>query len=367
MNNIKKKKVAVLGATGYTGTELIRLLICHPSVDIIFASSESYAGMKLEEVHPQFNGLTDLVCSPLDPDAIPSYTDLVFCALPHGKSAEVVPAIRERGFSIIDLSADFRLKDASLYPLWYDRSHPSPGLLPQAVYGLPELYREEVRKADFIANPGCYPTGILLALAPLAKEKILNKEGIIIDAKSGVSGAGRSPKQPFHLPECNENFKAYRVNSHQHIPEIEQELSFMTSGIPGIQGDKEGDKTGSGHVTVIFTPHLVPMNRGLLSTIYVSLLEDRDEKQLYNLYYSFYRDESFVRILEPPALPETRWVRGTNFCDLALRRDERTGRVIIISAIDNLVKGAAGQAIQNMNIIYGWKDDTSLRLAGMTP
>lgn len=361
-DNTKKKKIAVLGATGYTGIELVRLLINHPETEIVFASSESHAGKKLAEVHPQFNGLTDLECSPLEPDGIPSYADMVFCALPHGNSAEVVPAIRERGFKVIDLSADFRLKDSSLYPLWYDREHPRPGLLQKAVYGLPELYRKDIWRADLVANPGCYPTGILLALAPLAKEKILNREGIIIDAKSGVTGAGRAPKQPFHFPECNESFKAYRVASHQHIPEIEQQVSFMTA-----RGWREGDEAGFDHVNVTFTPHLVPMNRGLLATTYVSLLEDRDESELLDLYKSFYRDEYFVKILEPPVFPETRWVRGTNFCHLSVCRDKRTGKTILISAIDNLVKGAAGQAIQNMNIIFGWKDETGLGYAAMVP
>ncbi len=360
----KQVKVAVLGATGYTGIELIRLLLNHPGVEIAFLSSESYSHRPLAEAHPQFSGWDDLFCSPLEPEAIPAEVEMVFCALPHGRSVEVVPALLARGFRVVDLSADFRLKDPSLYPLWYDYSHPHPELLNKSVYGLPELYRGEVEEAALLANPGCYPTGILLALAPLMEAGLVQGESLVIDAKSGVSGAGRAARQPFHFPECSESFKAYRLAAHQHTPEIEQELTFLAAGKTG--GKKEGVETGGG-ITVTFTPHLIPINRGILSTIYLFPQKEQREAELRELYRSFYREDFFVRLLDPPLLPETRWVRGTNFCHMALRLDERTGRVILVSAIDNLVKGAAGQAIQNMNIMCGWPEETGLKLVALVP
>ncbi len=363
-NVVEKKKIAVLGVTGYTGMELMRLLLVHPGVEVVFASSERFKGQKLSAVHPHLLGLTELVCSALDISSIPEDTDLVFCALPHGKSMEVVPALLGRNFRVIDLSADFRLKDAGLYPQWYDRSHPCPELLEQAVYGLPELYREKIAGAKLVANPGCYPTGILLALAPFLAADLIGTEDIIIDAKSGVSGAGRSPRQPFHYPECNENFKAYRVATHQHTPEIEQELtSVYRTG----KGAGRGPENGQSPVQILFTPHLAPMSRGILATIYASLHGECDERELLDRYRTFYSGELFVKVAEPPFLPETRWVRGTNFCSLSLCKDVRTGKLILISAIDNLVKGASGQAVQNMNIMCGWPEEIGLRNAALNP
>ena len=337
-------KAAVLGATGYTGMELIRLINAHPDTSLALVTSESHDGKRISDVHPQFYGQADLILEKMEPNQISSTIDIVFCALPHGSSAEAGAALYKRGFRVIDLSADFRLKSPEAYSQWYSLDHPHPELLDYSVYGLPELYKEQVKNAGLIANPGCYPTGIILALAPLLKNKMVDLNSIIIDAKSGVSGAGRAPKQPFHFPECTENFKAYRVASHQHTPEIEQELSRLVEN----------------EFKVTFTPHLVPMIRGILSTIYLKLNKEKHETELNNLYLDFYDGSPFVRILKPPLLPETRFVRGSNYCDLALKIDSRTGQLIIISAIDNLVKGAAGQALQNMNLMFGIPETTGL-------
>ncbi len=363
-NEIKKKKIAVLGATGYTGMELIRLLANHPGVEITFVSSESHAGAELSEVLPQFYGINNMKFSSLEIEAIPSEVEFVFCALPHGRSMEVVPALLNQKKRIIDLSADFRLKDSSLYPKWYERNHLHPELLLQAVYGLSEIYRQEVRETDLLANPGCFPTATILALAPLLTENLVDLKSIIVDAKSGVSGGGRSPKQAFHFSECSDSFKAYRVANHQHTPEIEQELNFLQAGklLP-----HQENRPGSGNATITFTPHLLPMNRGILATSYLSLRQDISEHELISCYQSFYQEEFFVNVLNFSTLPETRWVRGTNFCHLGLRLDKRNGRVIVISAIDNLGKGAAGQAIQNMNIMSGWAEETGLNSAAVVP
>lgn len=337
-------EVAVLGATGYTGMELVRLLHAHPAAEPVFLSSESYAGQKYSAVHPQFRGVVDMVLARMDFDRLPASIGLAFCALPHGQSAAAVSALLARGIRVIDLSADFRLKEADLYRQWYDLEHPAAAFLEKAVYGLPELYRENIAGADLVANPGCYPTSAILALAPLLQNKLIAAQGIIIDAKSGVSGAGREPKQPFHFPECSDNFKAYRVASHQHTPEIEQEL---------------GRRAGT-DVKITFTPHLVPMIRGILSTIYADLQTRAGLAELEALYNDYYRGSYFVRVVEAPGLPETRFVRGSNYCDLAVRLDRRTGRLIAIAAIDNLVKGAAGQAVQNMNIMLGLAEECGL-------
>ncbi|MFO7952081.1 MAG: N-acetyl-gamma-glutamyl-phosphate reductase [Bacillota bacterium] len=337
-------EVAVLGATGYTGVELVRLLNSHPGAKTVFLSSESYAGKKISEVHPQFNQQVDLLLEPMQVDKIPGSVEVVFCALPHGKSAETAAALLKKGFKVIDLSADFRLRKAELYQEWYKLDHPQKSLLKEAVYGLPELYRSEIAGAKLVANPGCYPTSVILALAPLLNNDPAYAHSLIIDAKSGVSGAGREPKQPFHFPECSENFKAYRIAAHQHTPEIEQELGLLAGEA----------------VKLTFTPHLVPMIRGILSTIYSGVNQSTLEPELTGLYSDYYDQCPFVRVLKPPALPETRLVRGSNYCDLALRVDQRTGRLIIISAIDNLVKGAAGQAVQNMNIMFNLEEELGL-------
>ncbi len=337
-------EVAVLGATGYTGFEMIRLLNAHPQAEPVYVSSESQAGKKLSAVHPQFDGSVELVLEKMRADRIPGSVDTVFCALPHGESCLVVPELLDRGFKVIDLSADFRLKQPSLYETWYNRAHPTGHLLNEAVYGLPELYADDIKGASLIANPGCYPTSIILALAPLLKAGLARIEGIVIDAKSGVSGAGRSPKQPFHFPECTENFKAYRVAAHQHTPEIEQELGRLAEE----------------NITVTFTPHLVPMIRGILSTIYLELNREVTAEDISGLYRDFYKGRKFVRLPALPQLPETRLVRGSNYCDISTVQDRRTGKLIIIAAIDNLLKGASGQALQNFNLMHGFPEDSGL-------
>ncbi len=337
-------KVAILGATGYTGTELIRLIHDHPETEVVFVSSETYAGSKLSDIHPQFREQEDLILNPMAVEEIPAEVDLVFCALPHGQSAGTVSALLDKGLRVIDLSADFRLKEPGLYWEWYELEHPVPTLIGEAVYGLPELNRGAISTASLIANPGCYPTSIILALAPLVKDRLVKPGSLVIDAKSGVSGAGRTPKQPFHFPDCTENFKAYRVACHQHTPEIEQELSLLAGS----------------EIKVTFTPHLVPMIRGILSTMYLELEAGKPEEELRAIYGYFYGECPFVRVMEASSLPETRLVRGSNFIDIALKMDRRTGRLVVVSALDNLVKGAAGQAVQNMNIMLGMPEDTGL-------
>lgn len=337
-------KIAILGATGYAGTELIRLLHDHPVAEVVFVSSGTYAGSKLSDIHPQFREQEDLILNRMAVEEIPAAVDLVFCALPHGQSAGMVPALLEKGHRVIDLSADFRLKRTELYREWYELEHPAASMLGEAVYGLPEINRGSVTKARLIANPGCYPTAIILALAPLLKEKMFRPGSLIIDAKSGVSGAGRVPKQQFHFPDCTENFKAYRVACHQHTPEIEQELSLLAGS----------------EIKVTFIPHLVPMIRGILSTIYLEPEAANTEEEIRAIFSNFFGECPFVRVLETPHFPETRLVRGSNFIDIALKMDERTGRLVVISALDNLIKGAAGQAVQNMNIMLGLPEDTGL-------
>lgn len=337
-----KVKVAILGATGYTGSELVRLLSQHPRVELAFISSRGDAGSPFYRVHPQFYEVQGLKLQPPELELIPEAVELVFCALPHGRSAEVVPALLKAGKRVIDLSADFRLREASLYETWYGWAHPAPALLEESVYGLPEINGEALPGAALVANPGCYPTSALLALAPLAEAGLVDWDSVIIDAKTGVSGAGRNPKQAFHFPECTESVKAYRIGDHQHMPEIEQVLAQLSGEA----------------VTLTFTPHLVPMIRGILSTIYLRLRRKCTPEQVEQLYQDYYSGAPFVRL--PEQLPETRFVRGSNYCDLGWRFDERTGRLVIISAIDNLVKGAAGQAVQNMNLQLGFPEETGL-------
>jgi N-acetyl-gamma-glutamyl-phosphate reductase len=337
-------KAAILGATGYTGVELVRLLSAHPAAELACLISGSSAGAAYSKVHPQFYGRVDRELEELNIEQIAAKADVVFCALPHGQSALVVSELYKKGLEVIDLSADYRLKDSALYPEWYNMEHPVTELLGEAVYGLPELYKKNIANAKILANPGCYPTSILLALAPLLSGKAIKPDSIIIDAKSGVSGAGRAPKQPFHFPDCTENFKAYKVASHQHTAEIEQELSLLA---------KE-------ELKITFTPHLVPMVRGILSTIYAEAAVDTNQDELEAVLEDFYSGCPFVRVLKTPALPETRMVRGSNFCDIAVKHDIRTNRIIVLAAIDNLVKGASGQAVQNMNIMHGLPEDLGL-------
>ncbi len=346
-----KIRVAIVGSSGYTGGELYRLLLHHPRAEVTAVTSEKSAGKPLADIFPQLRGLSDLVCEPLDPGVIAKKADFLFLALPHAAAQEAAYRFHEAGKKVVDLSADYRLSDPALYEKWYEHSHQYPELLKQAVYGLPELHREEIKKASLVANPGCYPTGAILGLAPLLKAKIVDVSSIVIDSKSGVSGAGRSPSLAHHYPEVNEGFMAYKIGTHRHTPEIEQELSLLA-----------GEQ-----VTVSFTPHLVPMNRGILTTIYARLYPKEDTARLHARYGEFYRSHPFVRVLTPGQLPNTRHVRGSNFCDIGVHSDQRVGRVVSVTAIDNLVKGASGQAIQNMNLMMGFDEAEGLKFAGMFP
>jgi N-acetyl-gamma-glutamyl-phosphate reductase len=337
-------KVGVYGASGYTGQELLKHLLFHPAVAVVAITSRRYAGLPLEDVYPAFQGLTNLSFMNASPDEVACLADVVFLALPHGVSMTVAPAFMAAGKKVIDLSADFRLRDVGGYEQWYGK-HAAPQLLKEAAYGIPELYRETIRKAGLVANPGCYPTSVILGLAPILKAGWIDTASIIVDAKSGVSGTGREPQVTSLFCEVNEGFKAYKVGGqHRHIPEMEQELSILAGR----------------EIMISFTPHLLPVNRGILSTIYGSLQRDTTTAELTDLYRHFYQDETFIRICKPGTFPNISSVCGSNGCDIGVTVDQRTKRIIILSAIDNLIKGAAGQAIQNMNLICGLSEEAGL-------
>ncbi len=343
-------ETAIIGASGYTGIELIRLLAHHPELHVACVTSRQYAGKKVSRVFPSLGGFTDLTFEAPDPKSVAAKASTAFTALPHETAMEFVPKLLAEGLKVVDLSADFRFRNAGVYAEWY-HTHSSPELLAQAVYGLPELHKEDVRSAQLVGNPGCYPTSAILALAPLLKNRRVDVSTIIVDSKSGASGAGRAPAQGTVFCEVNESFKAYKVGQHRHTPEIEQELSFV-AGAP---------------VTITFTPHLTPMNRGILTTVYARILGDPTTEGLLEEMEAFYRDEPFIRVLPPESFPATSNVTGSNFCDLGLRVDGRTGRVVVVSAIDNLVKGASGQAVQNMNLMLGLEETAGLRLVPVFP
>lgn len=337
-------KVAVVGASGYTGAELLRLLHCHPEVAVTCITSEQSAGKPVAEVFPTLRKRYGQVLENLEPVRVADKADFIFTALPHKAAMEVVPTFLKLGKRVVDLSADYRFHDAAVYAEWYE-PHMNPDLLAEAVYGLPEVRRDKIVGARLVGNPGCYPTSVILALQPLLRHGLVDHATIIADSKSGVSGAGRGAKVDNLYCEVNEGFKAYGVGGvHRHTPEIEQELSLLA-----------GNK-----VTISFTPHLVPMDRGILSTVYARLAAMKSRTELVELYEEFYGGESFVRVLPAGSYPSTAYVRGANFCDLGIAVDERTGRVIVVSAIDNLVKGAAGQAVQNMNIMNGFPEGMGL-------
>lgn len=346
-----KIKVGIMGVTGYTGGELLRLLLNHPLVEIKKAASRSNAGNDVTKVHPQLAKLISLVENDIEEESFPQGLDVAFLALPHGKSAPLAQKLHKNGVKVIDLGADFRLKNLEEYNNWYETEHQCPELLPESVYGLPEIYKEKIKKSSIIANPGCYPTSAILALAPLLANKLIALDNIIIDSKSGVSGSGKTLTQQTHYPDLNDNLQAYKVASHRHTPEIEQELSLLS-----------GKK-----LQVNFTPHLIPMNRGILSTIYVQSLETFTNEQLEELYADYYQECPFIRIRDKNHLPQTKWVQGSNYCDIAPIFDNRTGKIIILSAIDNLVKGASGQAIQNMNLMFGLEETTGLMYGAIYP
>ena len=336
-------KVSVIGATGYAGAELLRLLYNHPEAEVVYMTSESHAGEKISTVYPHLRGLYDQTLIRMtETDKIARDSDLVFIGLPHGHAMAVGKAFEGKHVKIIDLGADYRFDDTNVYEKWYKVEHTHKDA--NRAYGLAELYRDDIKKAEIIGNAGCYTTASILALAPLVKNKLIDVSSIVIDAKSGVSGAGRSAKLGNHFPEMYDNFKAYNVGGHRHTPEIEQALS-------GFAGEE---------ILLSFTPHLVPMARGILSTCYAKLKTGITADQVDAAYQELYQNEFFVRLLGRGAYPATKEVRGSNFCDLGWHIDERVGRVIALSAIDNLVKGAAGQAVQNFNICCGFDEKTGL-------
>ncbi|HZG78582.1 MAG TPA: N-acetyl-gamma-glutamyl-phosphate reductase [Paenibacillus sp.] len=347
-------RAAVVGSTGYGGVELIRLLLTHPKVTISSVISSSNAGEALTTGFPHLQGLLPVeTLDGVDPALMKEKADVVFAATPSGVSAKLVPQLLDAGLRVIDLSGDFRLKDRAAYETWYKHEAAPQEALDRAVFGLCEVYGEQVKGATFVSNPGCYPTATTLGLIPAVETGAIDRGSIIVDAKSGVSGAGRGLSLGHHYAEMNENFKAYKVNKHQHIPEIEM-----------ILGERAGEP-----VTVTFTTHLVPMTRGIMCTMYATVADDRflKEEAWIELYRNYYRDKKFVRVRGKGQWPATKEVWGSNFCDIGFSVDARTRRVTIISVIDNLVKGAAGQAIQNLNLMMGWDEDLGLRLAPAYP
>lgn len=342
-------KVAIIGGSGYTGGELLRLLEQHPYVKITAVTSERSKGKPVSSLFPSLKNCR-LKFEPLKIKSITKKADLFFLCLPHKTSQEVVASLYKAGKKIIDLSADYRIKDAVVYRKWYDTRHKFPALLKKAVYGLPELYRGKIKNAAIIANPGCYPTGAILGLAPIMKSPAIDAGSIIVDSKSGVSGAGRNPTLPFMFSEVNESVKAYAVTVHRHTPEIEQVLSSISRK----------------KIKINFTPHLIPVDRGILSTIYVKLKKKIKPADVLGIYKKFYAKEPFVRVLNKE-YPNTKSVTGTNSCDIALFVDKRKNSLIIVTAIDNLLKGASGQAVHNMNIMYGFEETTALKAAPAYP
>jgi len=342
------KKIGVIGATGYTGSELVRILLGHPEVEVSVITSESHQGERFSDIHPGFRGIADhrLVSA----DAVEEYgLDLVFLALPHCVSMDFVKNHWHAGFKMIDLSGDFRLSSAGVYEHWYGTAHTFPAGIDAAVYGLPEINRDAIRDARLVANPGCYPTTAILGIAPLVGANVIDPESIIVDSKSGVTGAGVKPKPTTHFCNVNDNFSAYGLKNHRHTVEMEETLA----GFANLD------------VTLQFSPHLLPVDRGILSTIYLQPKASVSDQELADRYNDFYSGEPFVRIRTcPPSLKD---VRGSNYCDIYVTYDERTGRIIVVSVIDNLVKGAAGQAVHNMNLMCGFDETQGLSTVPLRP
>jgi N-acetyl-gamma-glutamyl-phosphate reductase len=348
---MNKIKAAIVGATGYAGQELVRLILQHPNVNLRFATSKSYIDKKYENVYENFYNLTDIVCSEDELEQLADEVDVIFIALPHGIASGKVNENILKKVKIIDLGADFRLNDVDTYESWYNTPHNNQETLSQAIYGLCEWNREKIKTTNLVANPGCFTTCSILSLAPAIKDNTIEEDSIIIDAKSGVSGAGRSLNLGIHFAECNESIKAYKVAGHRHTPEIEQELSILSGK----------------NITLSFTPHLVPMNRGILTTCYAKLKADFDYQEIRKSYEKYYQNEHFIRLLPEGVFPETRWVKGSNFIDIGFAIDKRTNRLIVIGALDNLIKGAAGQAIQNMNLLFGLEETAGINSIPIFP
>ena len=355
----QKIRVAVAGASGYAGGELLRLIAGHPHFTLTAVTSEKSAGRPVASVFPHLTGVVSATFEALSPDAIAERADALLLALPHTKSFEAVATCLKAGKYVVDLSADYRLKDPAAYPTWYQTAHPYPALLHDAVYGLPELHRSAIQRARLVASPGCYPTAAILQMAPLMATGLIDPGIIVIDAKSGVSGAGRSPALPYHFPEAHESIEPYKIGRHRHIPEIEQELGLLAAG------ERRGE--GAIRVSVTFTPHLVPMNRGILSTAYCRLTKSVELQTLLDMYRTFYKGERFVRVHAGDTVANPRHVRGSNFCDLSVHLDSRTGWAVTVAALDNLVRGAAGQAVQALNLMLGFPEETGLTSPGIFP
>lgn len=353
--NIERKdfmiKAGIIGATGYAGQELVRILLQHRETEIVWYGSRSYVDQKFSSVFGNVFQIVEDVCKGDDLLALSREADVIFTATPQGYLAGVLNEEILENAKVIDLSADFRIKDPAVYEMWYGIKHQSPQFIEEAVYGLCEINREPIKDARLIANPGCYPTCSTLSIYPLAKAGLIDLDTLIIDAKSGTSGAGRGAKVPNLYCEVNENIKAYGVSTHRHTPEIEEQLSYA----------------GGQKVVLNFTPHLIPMNRGILITAYAKYKEGVTPDQIRKAYEEAYRDEYFVRVLEVGVCPETKWVEGSNFVDVNVKVDERTGRVIMMGAMDNITKGAAGQAVQNMNILFGQDEAEGLRFVPIVP
>lgn len=344
-------KAGIIGATGYAGAELVRLLAGHKDVDIVWYGSRSYINDNYANVYRNFCKIVDARCLDDNLEELADQADVIFTATPQGFLASVLTEEILEKTKVIDLSADFRIKDVAVYEKWYGIEHKSPQFLAEAVYGLCEINREKIRGARLVANPGCYTTCSILTAYPLAREGLIDMDTLIVDAKSGTSGAGRGAKVPNLFCEVNENIKAYGVATHRHTPEIEEQLGYA-AGRP---------------VTLSFTPHLVPMNRGILATEYASLKEMVSWEEVKKIYEKYYGKETFIRVLDQGVCPETKWVEGSNYVDIGFQIDPRTGRIILMGAIDNLVKGAAGQAVQNMNLLFGLPETQGLELVPMFP
>ena len=344
-------KAGIIGSTGYAGQELVRLLMQHKDAEIVWYGSRSYIDKKYYDVFHNMFEIVDDVCMDDHMEELAQKADVIFTATPQGLCSSLVSEEVLSKAKIIDLSADFRIKDVDRYETWYGLKHQSPQFIEEAVYGLCEINREEIKKARLIANPGCYPTCSTLSIYPMAKEGLIDMNSIIIDAKSGTSGAGRGAKVDNLYCEVNENIKAYGVATHRHTPEIEDQLSYASGE----------------NVVLNFTPHLVPMNRGILITAYANLTKEVSYEDVKEIYDSYYKEEKFVRVLDQNLCPETRWVEGSNYVDVNFKIDPRTGRIIMMGAMDNLVKGAAGQAVQNMNLMFGLKESEGLELVPMFP
>ena len=349
-NAMTKIRVAIIGASGYAGLELVRLLVRHPGCELTALTSREWAGKPFSRVFPALAGICDLPFEIPDPEAIGARADFVFTSVPHQTAMEVVPALLAADCRVVDLSADFRFRDAAVYETWY-QPHTAPALLAEAVYGLPELHGAAISRARLVGNPGCYPTSVILGLAPLVSAKLVHLNSLIADCKSGTSGAGRQTSLVTQYCEVNEGFRAYKVAEHRHNPEMEQELSQL-AGEP---------------VALTFAPHLVPMSRGILATLYGSLVRPLGEAELLKVFQDFYQGQIFIRLHPAGSLPNTIFVRGSNYCDLGIKVDGARGRVIVVSAIDNLARGAASQAVHNFNLMAGFPEITGLDQVPMIP